>query len=157
MIRESKRKYASNSRVGEKGSVMVEFAFSVVLLLVMVFGVIDFGRAMYTYHFLSNAAREATRWASVNGATCGSDGSCTTGPASAGNVSTYVQRIVPPGVDPTKVITTPTWPGNGTATCNKFPNDPGCPVQVEVSYNFNFLVPIVHNGSITLSSNSEAI
>lgn len=53
----------------EKGSVLVESAITVAVLFVILFGIIDFGRALYTYHFVANAAREATRWASVNGST----------------------------------------------------------------------------------------
>jgi Flp pilus assembly protein TadG len=142
---------------------MVEFALTVVLLLVMLFGVIDFGRALYTYHFLSDAARDATRWAAVNGADCALDLSCNgtdgmnSGPANAAAVQNYVAGIVPPGIDPSKVTTTPIWPGNGTSTCPSGSNNDGCPVQVEVSYNFNFIMPLVHSGSITLSSTSELV
>lgn len=161
MIRESKWTYASNGRVRETGSVMVEFAVSVVLLLVMVFGVVDFGRALYTYHFLSNAAREATRWASVNGATCGSDGSCPSGPASQSTLNTYVQNSVPLGVDRSKV-TVQACGVEGLGKCSASPatcvlDEPGCDVQVQLSYTFNFLVPLVHNGSIAMSSSSESI
>jgi hypothetical protein len=145
------------TNVNQKGSAMVEFAVVVVLLLVMLFGIIEFGRALYTYHFLSNAARDATRWASVNGAACGSDGSCPNGPASVDTLGTYVQGIAPPGIDPTKITTRPTWPGNGTAACTSVPNGPGCPVKIEVSYNFDFIFPLVHSGSITLSSTSQTI
>lgn len=145
---------------GEKGSVLVESAFTIAMLFVMLFGILDFGRALYTYHSLSNAARDATRWASVNGATCGSDGSCTQ-PASVGTVTSYVQGIVGPGIDGSKV-NVQACGVNGASKCSASPaactlNQPGCDVQVELSYNFNFLVPVVRGGSITLSSSSETI
>lgn len=159
MMRDSKRKCVSDSWVKQEGSVMVEFAVSVVLLLVMVFGVVDFGRALYTYHFLSNAARDATRWASVNGSSCTSDPTCPNGgPASQQDIASYIDRITPAGINPNSVIVAANWP-RGTVGCSLLnPSDaPGCPVQVQVSYQFNFLVPLVHNGSINLSSSSEAI
>ncbi len=141
---------------------MVEFALTVTLFLVMLFGIVDFGRALYTYHFLSNAARDATRYAAVHGSTCNDDASCSvanpdSGPANSANtvVQDYVKSITPPGIDPSKVVTTPVWPGNGTTGCPSSSNSPGCPVKVQVSYPFGFLVPLVRNGSITLSSTSE--
>lgn len=162
MMRKSKSERTNHNRVSETGSAIVEFAVAVVLLLVMVFGVVDFGRALYTYHFLSNAAREATRWASVNGATCGSDGSCPGGPASQSTLNTYIQNIVPPGVDPSKVTVAQACGVEGWGKCSASPatcilDEPGCDVQVQLSYNFNFLVPLVHNGSIAMSSSSEQI
>lgn len=162
MMRKSKSERTNHNRVSETGSAIVEFAVAVVLLLVMVFGVMDFGRALYTYHFLSNAARDATRWASVNGATCTSDGSCPGGPASQSTLNTYVQNIVPPGVDPSKVTVAQACGVEGWGKCSASPatcilDEPGCDVQVQLSYNFNFLVPLVHNGSIAMSSSSEQI
>lgn len=161
MMRESKWKSASDHRLKQKGSAMLEFAVVVVALVVMLFGVIDFGRALYTYHFVANAAREATRWASVNGATCLSDGSCPNGPASENTLTTYVRNNVPPGVDPTKVNVQACGVAGGSK-CTGSPADcildePGCDVQVQLSYNFNFIGPLLHNRSITLSSNSETI
>ncbi|MGH9734934.1 MAG: TadE/TadG family type IV pilus assembly protein [Candidatus Acidiferrales bacterium] len=145
----------------EKGSVLVESAFTIAMLFVMVFGIMDFGRALYTYHSLSNAARDATRWASVNGATCGSDGSCLAGPASLGTVATYVRGMVGPGIDGSK-INVQACGVQGADKCSASPaactlNQPGCDVQVQLSYSFNFLVPVARGGSITLSSNSETI
>lgn len=161
----------------ERGSTLFEMAITVILFVVMLFGIVDFGRALYTYHFLSNAAREGSRWASVNGATCGPGGSSTTcpscdascngtapmnnGPASEADVLNYVKSITPPGIDATQVNVTTC----GTAAGMKCPdspstctlNEPGCMVQVTVSYNFPFLIPIVHNGAIAMSSTSETV
>src|SRR5277367_4330936 len=54
----------------ERGSSLVEQSFIIVFLLTLMLGIIDCGRALYTYHFVSNVAREATRWASVRSTTC---------------------------------------------------------------------------------------
>ena len=55
----------------ERGSTLVEFALVTVLVLVpLIFGIIDFARAAYAYHYVSYSAREAARWASVRGAQC---------------------------------------------------------------------------------------
>lgn len=143
---------------GERGSVLVESAVTVVLLFVMLFGIIDFGRALYTYHFLANAAREATRWASVNGSSCASDPACPNGaPANQQNITSYVEDITPPGINRSAVNVTANWPGNGTFSCPSGSDNDGCPVQVQVSYNFSFLLPLVHKGVLQMSSSSEMV
>jgi Flp pilus assembly protein TadG len=152
---------------GETGSALVEFALVVIIFLTMLFGIIDFGRALYTYHFLSNAARTATRWAMVNGHDCAADGTCNgtapmnNGPANAADVQNYVESLAPPGIDPTQLVTTSC--GVVGVTCPASPpsctdsNGAGCTVQVQISYNFNFLVPFVHSGAVTMSSSSQMI
>jgi Flp pilus assembly protein TadG len=154
-------------RKSETGSALVEFALVVMLFFAMLFGIIDFGRAFYTYHFLSSAARSATRWAMVNGNECTLDSSCNgtapmnNGPASEGDVQNYVQGLVPTGIDPAKVVTTAcgvvgiTCPAS-PPSCTKS-NGPGCTVSVTVTYNLSFLVPFVHSGTVPLSSTSQVI
>ena len=150
----------------ERGSTMVEFALVCTFFLVMLFGIIDFGRALYTYHFLSNAARTATRWAAVNGANCSGDGSCNgtapmnNGPASQDDVQNYVRSITPPGIDSSQVTVTACGVTGGGGKCADSPpgctlNESGCMVQVNVSYTFNFLVPLVRRAALPMTSTSE--
>jgi len=154
----------------EQGSSLVEFALIFLVMMAMFLGIIDFCRAAYSYHFVSEAAREATRWAAVNGSTCSGDNSCNgtapmnSGPASATDIQTYVTNLTPSGIDSTKITTTPTWPvlANGPTVCSTTANAPGCTVKVEVSYTFGFIFPLVYKafsstGTITLSSSSEMI
>jgi Flp pilus assembly protein TadG len=158
----------------ENGTGIVEFAFIVILLLLILFGIMGFGQALYAYHFVNHAAKEATRWAAVNGASCGLDSSCTS-PALASSISTYVQNQVPPGITSANVNTTATWPpqANSPAICSgtgpqpKTPNYPGCTVQVTVSYLYVFAFPLLPvpktttapctNPGICMSSTSEMI
>lgn len=49
-----------------RGQALVEFAFIFPLIAVLAFGFIDIGRAVFTQNTLGNAAREASRVASVN-------------------------------------------------------------------------------------------
>lgn len=152
-----------NRCYGEKGSVLVESAVTIVLLLMLLFGIIDFGRALYTYHFVANAAREATRWASVNGETCYQDKSCAfLYGANKGDVETYVQNLVPPGINSSQIAVATCGTQGGSecsastpANCATTVNNPGCAVGVTVTYPFNFLVPLVRSGSINMSSSSQ--
>jgi Flp pilus assembly protein TadG len=172
---------------GEQGSGLVEYALIFILLMTMLLGIMEFAAMLYDYHFVSNAAREATRWAAVNGSACPSDGSCTapvtcgssgcstcttSGCASAASadITNYVDMLaMPAGINTSStgcggsacLTTTPTWPvqTNGPASCSTagHENDPGCTVQIQVSYSFNFLLPLVHISPVTLSSTSEMV
>jgi len=54
-----------SSIMSERGNAMVEFAIILPLLLIVVFGIIDFGRALYTANNLTAAVREGARLAST--------------------------------------------------------------------------------------------
>jgi Flp pilus assembly protein TadG len=142
-----------------RGSTLTEFAFILPLLVTVMFGVIDFGRALYTYHFVSDAAREASRWASVRGKQCIAwPQAC---PASQADVQNYVAGIVPPGIDPNPrtLSVAATWvaPPGKVGTCNIFPNDAGCAVQVQVTYAFKFMLPFLPKSTYAMHSTSEMI
>lgn len=49
----------------QRGAALVELAFSMLLLVLILFGTIEFGRVMYTRNNLNLAAREGARRASV--------------------------------------------------------------------------------------------
>ena len=50
---------------GERGSTMIEFAFSSVLLIGLFSGVFQFGYTFYAYNTLVNAVRDGARYASL--------------------------------------------------------------------------------------------
>jgi Flp pilus assembly protein TadG len=49
-------------RDGEHGAIAVEFAIILPVLLLLVFGIIDFGHAYYMKHILQNSCREGARY-----------------------------------------------------------------------------------------------
>ncbi len=49
-----------------RGQALVEFALVIPLVILVIIGIFEGGRAIYTYNALSNAAREAVREAIVN-------------------------------------------------------------------------------------------
>lgn len=57
-------------RLDQRGQALVEFALVLPILLLMVIGIMDFGRALFVYSEVSNAAREAVRYAAVNPGEC---------------------------------------------------------------------------------------
>jgi Flp pilus assembly protein TadG len=148
------RRQLQPARARQRGTTLLESAVMISVLLLMMFGVVGFGTALYTYHFVSNTAREATRWASVRGHSC--VGGCE---ASSTDVNTYVQNLSTGiGLDPTKVTTTTTWvaPPNDLAICASQPNSPGCVVKVQVQYSFQFLFPLLPSG-FTMQSTSQMV
>ena len=141
----------------EQGSNLVEYAIMILTLMMMLFGVVAAGEALYAYHFVSHASREATRWAAVNGSNCNLDLSCTTGPAAQSDVQGFVTNITPAGIDSSKVNTSATWPNVAGVCASGNHNAPGCPVQVTVTYEFHFPVPLYPTGAYTFSSTSQMI
>lgn len=146
------------ARQGERGSTLVEFALVFILLMTMLLGIAGFGHALYAYHFVSNVAREATRWAIVNGSTCASDGSCAA-PATPSDIDAYVKSLAPPGITPANITTTVTYPvvAGQPIVCATTNNAPGCTVDVQVSYPFTFIFPLLPTNPITMSSSSEMV
>ena len=122
----------------QRGNALVEFAVVGPLLLTFLFAIFDFGRALYTYHFVCNAAREGTRYAIVRG-------SKSAIPATQSSIQTYLGNV-PMGIDPNKLTVTTIWPTN---------NNPGSVVQVTVQYNFNFFMPFMPATTIVMKSSSQ--
>ena len=58
------RAFSRVKRKSERGANLVEFALVIPLLLLMLVGVADLGRAFQTYIAITNAAREGARYAS---------------------------------------------------------------------------------------------
>ena len=77
---------------GETGSALVEFALASVIILTVLFGIIDMGRALYAYDWVSDAARRGTRYAMVRGtSSCPGSPELTDCKASLGQITTYVE------------------------------------------------------------------
>jgi len=151
---------ASKSKA--RGSSLVEQSFIIVFLLTMMLGIIDCGRALYTYHFVSNVAREATRWASVRSTRACATGPITPCPADAGNIrSTFTATMSSMGLDSSKITITPTYaapPSIGASSCPAVNNLAGCMVHIDVTYHYTFLfAPFISAPPITMSSSSEML
>ena len=54
------------ARNGERGQALVEFALILPILLILLLGILDFGRAVAAYNSVSNGARSGARVAIVN-------------------------------------------------------------------------------------------
>jgi Flp pilus assembly protein TadG len=141
----------------EDGQSVVETAISAMGVLGLFFGVMEMSLALYTYHYVSEAARQATRYAMVRGSSCsGFTSAC---PAAASDIQNYVRGLDFPGIVPANVTVTTTWPTTGAAcTPSSLPcNNPGNVVKVKVVYSFPVTIPFVPNSTLALSSTSQMV
>jgi Flp pilus assembly protein TadG len=166
-------------RKTEYGAALVEYAFILILFLSLLFGISGFGHALYVYHAVNNAAKEGTRWAAVNGYNCPDDNSCNgingmnNGRASATDIQNYVMARLPESLDSTKATVTATFlaPSGSPPVCTApvpslanplvnvgaFPNYPGCTVQVQVQYTYDFVFPLIRTTPLNMSSTSQMV
>lgn len=144
-------------RRGEQGASAVEMAFSLLILLALLFGLMEMCLALYSYHFISDAAREGTRYAIVHGSTCLVSGvSCT---VTAAQIQTYVKDLGYPGINPANMTVTTTYsafPGGGTCVALGC-NGPGDMATVRVNYNFSLFIPFVSRNVLAMSSTSSMV
>ena len=134
-------------RQRQAGATLVEWAVVFMLLLLLFFAIGGFGHMLYVYHFVDHAAKEAARYASVRGATCGTltnssgqtvgDSTCTAtynasgvgGPTTSSDVQQFVLNITPPGIDTTSggcggsacLTTALSWPVQPTSATDFSP------------------------------------
>lgn len=161
----------------EGGSNLVEFSLVATLLFLVLISIIDCSLAFYSYHFVSSAAEEATRYAAVRGADWSSSCSTSAPPnfspgydctAAAADIQNYVQSLAPPGIVASSItINTSSsyvWPGT-TPACSSGPcapcaansNGQGCFVRVQVSYPFSFTLPLLPQSTVNLTATSEKV
>jgi Flp pilus assembly protein TadG len=160
-------------RGGEDGATLVELAFVFPILLALLFGIIEFAYAFYTYQDVSDVARRATRWAAVRGsASCNNTPglhneagyapyTCPGG-ATADDITSFVQNFGYPGLKGSSLGVTSTWLQVSTGptvwtTCKGVCNAAGNEVQVKVTYPFTISVPFWKVTTITLHSTSTMV
>src|ERR1700733_11771077 len=110
-------------RSGTKGGSIVEFAMSIIVLLILIFGIINFFLAFYAYQFVTYAARAGARYAIVRGSACTSWPVNGTIPnncdATAAQIQTYIKSLNLPGIDPALLTMNTTtsfvWPDTAPA------------------------------------------
>ena len=52
-----------DSRIRERGTTMAEFAVVAAVFFMIIFGIVEFGRLLYTYNALTDASRRGARYA----------------------------------------------------------------------------------------------
>ena len=119
-----RKRLRSRRDARDSGAAAVEFALVLPILLLLVFGIVDFGRLYFTQITLTDAAREGARVLALEGA-AGSGYSAT---QASDDAEARVQDAVS-GVDGAVNVS------SGTCT-------DGQPVTVTVTTDFSFLTPL---------------
>jgi len=136
-------------RSSQRGSTLIEFAFTAVLVCVLLFASIEFDRMVLVYTTLANSARVGARYAIVHGAS--RTGTGATGPSG-------------PSDNPTEVVgVIRNYAAAGlldTAALNisvKYPagNSPGSTVNVTVTYRYDPFTGLPLG--VTLGSNTSGV
>jgi Flp pilus assembly protein TadG len=107
----------------ENGQSLVEFALVLPLLVLLLFGIIDFGRIIHAYLTIDHAGREAARAASI------------------GKTKVEVEQVA---IDSGKSI--------NLSDVTVSPGTSGANATVTITYPITFLTPVIGNivGPITL-------
>jgi Flp pilus assembly protein TadG len=167
----------------EQGATLVEMALATTVYVALFVGTIELCLGLYTYNYISDAAREATRWVAVRGAnsctisstfpSCNllpTDVTSTTNP-SANPVLSYVYALNYPSMNPSNLSVSVTWwvasqNGSGstswTTQCTGATDANGNPcnatgnqVKVVVTYSYPLSIPFSTSRNVALSSTSE--
>lgn len=151
----------------EEGSNLTETAIGMMVFLSVFFGIIQCSFAIYSYNWVSEAAREGTRWAMVRGANCNNDlGStfCTSGGATSDQITSYVKGLAYPGLNKSNITVNTNWYTPSTTTprtwslCTTSPcNQPGYQVQVLVNYQFPMGIPFWKKVTLNMQGTSAMV
>ena len=126
----------ATKRMGhDKGQSLVEFALLLPVLLLIIFGLLDMGRAVYTFTVLSHAAHEGARQAVI-----------ADNPTSV-IIAAALQTAVAVNLQPGDVQIVGT-------------REPGTEVTIVVAHSFNLLTPMISQivgSSISMSASATMI
>ena len=114
----SRARRAGRQRRGDAGAAAVEFALLLPVLLIIVFGIIDFGRALNAQIELTGAAREGVRLVALGYPDATIQSQTVAAAPGLSGVTVTVAASCSPGAGPT------------------------ANAQVDVSYSFSFITPI---------------
>ena len=138
--------------VNERGQSLVEFSMVIIVFLVILMGIVDFGMAIYKYNGVSQAARVIARvprvppWATAGALTCSPGGS-----AETAQVVNVQKNLIPGLTDPT--ITCIDQTGASSSPCD-FSKDT---VRVVVTAPYRPITPLLgFTGTWTMEGSSSA-
>ena len=124
----------------ERGAGLLEFGLSLVLMITLLYGIMEFGRFVYSYNILAGATREATRYAMVHGSKSGTA-------ATPADITAQVRRWSV-GLDSSALTVTTNWNPS---------NAPGSTVLVRTSYRLTPVATLLLKQPITIGSQSQLV
>lgn len=129
----------------ERGQTLIEFAITVPLLLILLVGTVDIGRALLAYNSIDNAVRDAAREAAVHGR----GASVPWGPTANDVRVRDLVRARAVGVVAQQLVVTSSWPDGNNASASE--------VVVGASYTFRpVAAELIGNFTIPMSASTRA-
>jgi Flp pilus assembly protein TadG len=127
----------------ERGQSLVEFSLSVMIFIMIIVGVVEVGRAVWSYNTLASAAREGSRYAMVHGAVA----TAHSGPAANDAKVQAAVAKYSSNLEPSDLTITSAWPDGNNAV--------GSHVKVTATYRFDTLFSrLLGVSPITMTSTS---
>ena len=127
---------------GERGATLVEFSIAATVFLTAMFGVIEFGRALWVHNALTDAARRGARYAVLNSS------------ANAAQVKNVVVYGDPAGG--TKPVVPNLTTGNVSVNYSSFALNKGTATVGITNYKFQFVLPLLGT-TITMPNYSTTL
>ncbi len=122
------------------GTSLVEFALLIPVFMMIVVGIVDLGRAVWAKSSLGYLAGETARYASMHSER-------SSDPVTPGDVFKYVeQRAI--GLNSKHLTVDTTWVPS---------NNPGGVVRVNLTYDFQFITPLIPTDQLTLTANARRV
>jgi TadE-like protein len=142
------------NRNRQAGQALVEFALTIVMVIIVLFGAIELTLMIYTYNVLADAAKEGVRYAIVHGTGVGASncsgpggggvGACTD--STGANIKTVVGKYTSLSFhDSTAMTVSPTYPDSSSVAPSR--------VRVTVSYVYQ---PFLSIAWTTMTVNAAA-
>jgi hypothetical protein len=133
---------------GQRGQSLAEFALIAPILVLLLLGLFDLGRAVFAYNTISNAAREGARVAIV-------DQTVVSGvPIAASEAAAQATSLGLDPSDPSDVLVSYRLP-DLSADCPG--HGIGCVAEVRVQFVYDPITPVVGDivGGVTLSTTTQ--
>lgn len=133
----------SRRRRTRAGNVFVESALVFLGFMFLILGIEEFGRMVFAFNFVAEAATEGARWASVRGSsTCPASS-----PGTNSALTAYITQWAA-GLTPANISVTLSCSPNST---------PGSTVQVNVTYTWTAVVGKIVPSSINFTDSSTML
>lgn len=151
----------TGARRHSRGQALVEFALVFPLIVLLLFGVFDLGRAIYSYNTIANAARLGARIAAVNQILAGPDCNESRPVEDPLNAHWSIQTCaalsaVSLGVQTSDVAVAYAAPPATSLTCGS-PLHVGCIASVTITYTYRPMTPVISSlfNTIPMASTSQ--
>jgi len=144
------------------GQGLVEFALVIPVIMLLIFGAVDLGRAVYAYNTIANAARDGARVAAVNQIETSPDCNEDRPVEDPLNPHWSIKRCAAGsaltlGVQQSAVTVEYHTPSGTSLTCTSSTLNVGCIAAVTVHYTYTPMTPVIGDlvGNIAINSTSQ--